>query len=70
MGKGKPEHFDTEYERNGTSHLFIFFEPLQGWRIDVTERRTSVDWAHQIRKLVDEDYPKAIKIGSFLWRKS
>jgi len=63
MEKGKPERFDTEYERNGTSNLFIFFEPLKGRRrIDVTARRTSIDWANQIQKLIDEDYPEAIKI--------
>lgn len=63
MEPGKPERYDTEYERNGTSNLFIFFEPLRGWRrIDVTARRTAKDWAVQIRKLVDEDYPEAQKI--------
>ena len=63
MEPGKPERYDTEYERNGTSNLFIFFEPLRGWRrIDVTARRTAEDWAIQIKKLVDEDYPEAKKI--------
>lgn len=57
---GYPEYYDTEYERNGTSNLFLFFEPLRGWRrIDVTDTRKAADWAHQIRKLVDEDYPDA-----------
>ena len=60
MEPGKPERYDTEYERNGTSNLFIFFEPLRGWRrIDITSRRTAQDWARQIRKRVDEDYPEA-----------
>lgn len=63
MEPGKSERYDTEYERNGTSNLFIFFEPLRGWRrIDVTERRTAQDWSQQIKKLVDEDYPDAEKI--------
>jgi len=63
MASGKPERYDTEYERNGTSNLFIFFEPLRGWRrIDVTARRTAEDWAMQIKTLVDDDYPKATKI--------
>lgn len=63
MEPGKPERYDTEYERNGVSNLFIFFEPLRGWRrIDITSRRTAQDWAGQIRKLVDEDYPKVEKI--------
>lgn len=60
---GKAERFDTEYERNGTSNLFIFFEPLRGWRrIDITPRRTAQDWAAQVKKLADEDYPVAEKI--------
>ena len=63
MEPGKPERYDTEYERNGTSNLFVFFEPLRGWRrMEVTQRRTAQDWAHQIRKLVDEEYPEAKKI--------
>ncbi len=63
MEPGKPERYDTEYERNGTSNLFIFFEPLRGWRrVDVTARRTAEDWAMQIKKLVDEDYPNVTKI--------
>jgi len=57
---GTPERFDTEYERNGTSNIFMFFEPLQGKRhTDVTSTRTSVDWAHQIKDLVDVKYPQA-----------
>ena len=61
--KGKVDRYDSEYERNGVSNLFIFFEPLKGWRrIDVTNNRKSSDWAMQIKKLVDEDYPNADKI--------
>ncbi len=38
--------------------LFMLFAPLEGWRrVDVTKRRTKVDWARQIQRLVDEDYP-------------
>ena len=63
MEPGKPERYDTEYERNGTSNLFIFFEPLRGWRrIDGTARRTAKDWAAQIKRLMDKDYPEAKKI--------
>ena len=47
---GEPERYDSEYERNGVSHLFMMFEPLNGKRfVDVTERRSAVDWAHQGR---------------------
>jgi hypothetical protein len=60
---GKEERFDTEYERNGVSNLFIFFEPLSGWRyVDITNHRTAIDWAYQIRELVDVHYKEAEKI--------
>ena len=50
--------YDYEYERNGTSNLFMLFAPLEGRRrVEVTERRTKVDWAHLVRDLVDVDYP-------------
>ncbi len=57
---GKSERYDTEYERNGVSNLFMFFEPLAGKRdVVITEQRTAVDWAYQIRDLVDKRYPEA-----------
>ena len=60
---GSVEKYDTEYERNGVSNLFMFFEPLEGKRhVAVTDQRTAVDWAHQIRKLVDEMCPSAKRI--------
>jgi hypothetical protein len=60
---GSVEKYDTEYERNGVSNLFMFFEPLAGKRlVAVTDQRTAVDWAFQIRKLVDEMYPHAERI--------
>ena len=55
---GRPKRIDYEYKRNGTRNLFVFCEPKGGWRhIEVTERRTSVDFAEQMRWLVDEAYP-------------
>jgi hypothetical protein len=55
---GKPEQYDYEYERQGTANIFLFVEPLKGKRhVNVTAQRTSVDWAHQIRELVDVHYP-------------
>ena len=55
---GAPAAYDYEYERNGTSNLFMLFAPLEGRRrVEVTERRTKVDWAHLVRNLVDVDYP-------------
>lgn len=60
---GKLERFDTGYERNGVSNVLLSFEPLTGKRyIDVSERRTRLDWAKHIRALVEERYPQAKKI--------
>ena len=60
---GSAVAYDYEYERNGVSNLFMLFAPLEGWRrVGVTDRRTKVDWAHQVKKLVDEDYPDKDRI--------
>ena len=60
---GKPERVDYEYERNGTAVNFMFTEPLAGWRkVNVRERKTSIDWAYEIRDLLDEDYPEVEKV--------
>jgi hypothetical protein len=60
---GNPVRIDYEYERRGTADVFLFTEPLGNWRcVDITESRTRVDWALQIKKLVDDYYPKATKI--------
>ena len=43
---GKPMRYDYEYRREGTCNLFIFLEPLAGWRhVKVTARRTKQDFA-------------------------
>ncbi len=63
MEPGKPERVDYEYEREGVANLFLFCEPLMGKRwVDVTEHRKKVDWAHQIKELVDKRYPEAERI--------
>jgi len=60
---GRRERFDYEYQRNGTRNLFMFCEPQAGWRhMEVTERRTMQDFAHQMRWLVDTAYPGVEKI--------
>jgi len=60
---GKPERFDYEYERNGTANIFMFTEPLAGGRhVHVTERRTAVDWAYEIRDLLNIRYPEAERV--------
>ena len=56
---GRPERFDYEYQRMGTRNLFLFFQPLAGWRhVRVTERRTKIDFAHCMLYLVDELFPE------------
>ena len=60
---GHPLRYDCEYERRGTCNIFMFCEPLRGWRhVRVTERRTRVDWAFALRDLLDEEYPAAERI--------
>jgi len=57
---GRPQRFDYEYERGGTRNLFLFIEPQAGWRhVTITERRTMIDFAHQMKWLVDVAYPQA-----------
>jgi hypothetical protein len=60
---GSVEKFDSEYERHGTCSIFLFTEPLGGWRhVFAREHRRKTDWAIEIRKLLVEYYPEAEKI--------
>ena len=55
---GQPRREDYEYRREGTRNLSMACEPLSGWRhVSVTQRRTTEDFGHQMRWLVDEAYP-------------
>jgi hypothetical protein len=57
---GHPQRYDGEYHRCGVANVFMFTEPLGGWRrVDVTEHRKRLDWAEQIRVLLEEGYPDA-----------
>ena len=59
---GKPGREDYEYQRRGVANLFIFFEPLVGWRhVEVSQHRTAEDWAIAMREL-SLRYPDAEKI--------
>jgi len=63
MEAGQPARQDYEYERRGTANLFMVCEPLTGRRwVDVTDRRTALDWAQVIKTLVDVRYPTAERI--------
>lgn len=61
---GKPERVDYEYVREGVCVVWMFVEPLGGWRnVSVTPTKKSVDWAEQVRRLVDHPrYEEAKKI--------
>jgi len=63
MRPGDPLRIDSEYVRLGTCNLFMFCEPLRGWRhVRVTDRRTKVDWAYALRDFLQEFYADAEKI--------
>jgi len=63
MKKGEAKKYDSEYVRKGTCSIFMFNEPLGGWRhTTALERRTKEDWAHQIDELLTVYYPSAKKI--------
>jgi hypothetical protein len=60
---GHPARYDTEYKREGTANLFLFVQPLRGWRhVNVTKQRTKQDFAQQMRLLVDQYFPTAERI--------
>lgn len=60
---GSCRKVDDEYVRNGVAEIFVAIEPLGGRHfVDITERRCRTDWAHFIKRLVDEGYPSAEKI--------
>jgi DDE superfamily endonuclease len=63
VAPGQPQRDDYEYERHGVANLFLFSEPLTGWReVQVTEQRTRTDWAKAMRELANQHYPTAERI--------
>ena len=51
---------DSEYVRHGTCSIFVWVEPLAGWRrVDAQPQRTRIDWADQVERLLTVDYPDA-----------
>lgn len=60
MHPGKMEKVDNEYKREGTCSIFLFTEPLAGWRYaEAFEHRTKKDWAHRVKWVLDSQYPDA-----------
>ena len=61
--KAHPRRVDYEYERAGTASIFLFCEPLAGWReVRVRPQRTKVDWAREVAELLQTRYAKAEKV--------
>ena len=61
--KDHPRRVDYEYERAGTASIFMFCEPLSGWRqVTVRQRRTKIDWAIEVEKLLRTRYAFADKV--------
>jgi hypothetical protein len=58
-----PKRVDYEYDRAGVADIFMFAAPLGNWRrVSVRKHRTKWDWAHEVRILLEQDFPKAKKI--------
>lgn len=54
---------DYEYERAGTASIFMFCEPLSGWRqVRVRQQRTKIDWAIEMEELLRTRYKTATKV--------
>jgi hypothetical protein len=61
--KTHPRRVDYEYERAGTACIFMFCEPLAGWRqVRVRDHRTKIDWASEMAKLLRGRYAAAEKV--------
>jgi transposase len=60
---GQTERYDVEYERNGVAHLMLFYAPFEDWRrLSVGDNHAAVTWAEGVRRLAEEDFPKAKRI--------
>lgn len=60
MYPGQIRRYDHEYERNGTANLFVFCQPLAGWRqVKATQHRKKTDFAECMQELVDIHFPDA-----------
>ena len=57
------EKYDCEYVRKGSCSIFMFTEPLGGWReAHALPQRAALDWDAQMKWLIDDAYPNAEKI--------
>lgn len=60
MQPGRKKRQDDKYVRHGVRSLLMFYDPISGWRrVGCRESRTRTDWAEEVRRLLEEDYPQA-----------
>ena len=60
MKPGAPRRIDDKYERHEVRSLLLFYNPIAGWRrVGCRESRTRFDWADEVRRLLEADYPQA-----------
>jgi hypothetical protein len=57
---GNAKRIDDKYERHEVRSLLMFYNPIAGWRrVGCRESRTRLDWAQEVKQLLDVDYPLA-----------
>jgi hypothetical protein len=63
MSSNHPLLEDYSYRCEGSGSIFMFIEPLRGWRhVEAQKHRKKFDWAHQIERLLLEFYPEAERV--------
>lgn len=63
MKPGVDKKQDYHYTREGVQALFMFFDPNRGWRrVSNRDSRTRINWAEEVRQLLDVDYQNARKV--------
>lgn len=63
VAPGRAAKEDYHYQRGGVEAIFLFFDPVRGWRrTSCRESRTRLDWAEEVRRLLEVDYPEARKV--------
>ena len=63
MKPGAPKRIDDKYERHEVRSLLMFYNPIAGWRrVGCRESRTRLDWAHEVRQLLEVDYPQTQRV--------
>lgn len=63
MHPGQDYKEDYHYDRHGVRPIFLFIDPVRGWRrVKSYEHRTRIEWAAEIRHLLDVEYPHARRV--------